>query len=57
MVVGGIPPFHNKQPKPAFWQTFFSDVQVFDLSKQARSCQSLPEYPIAMNAATGKVSN
>jgi hypothetical protein len=27
------------------------------LSKQARSCQSLPEYPIAMNAATGKVSN
>ena len=55
MVVGGIPPFHQRQPKPTFWQAFFSDVQVFDLSKQARSCQNLPEYPIAMNAATGKV--
>ena len=51
MVVGGVPPFHQRQPRPP---TYFSDVQVFDLSKQARSCPNLPEYPIAMNAATGK---
>ena len=54
MVVGGVPPFHQRQPRPP---TYFSDVQVFDLSKQARTCPNLPEYPIAMNAATGKVTN
>ena len=54
MVVGGVPPFHQRQPRPP---TYFSDVQVIDLSKQARSCPNLPEYPIAMNAASGKVIN
>ena len=52
MVVGGVPPFHQRQPRPP---KFFGNVQVFDLSKQARSCPNFPDYPIAMNAATGKV--
>ena len=48
LAVGGIDSYGDGQHR-------HRDAQVVDLSKQTRSCQNLPEYPVAMGMATGAI--